>query len=147
MFKLLELAEEASDEGVIQKLKDRMEMLRTVSDIKSKLPSSAFGGLFDTGVLTFMWAKVSEFVMTKGMQVKLQSESPKEDGKAADLNATIHRPDTMEAFAEMMNLFGMYMHGLGLCQFLMLSDFFEHAVFDTIRLRGEVAKILIINER
>ena len=40
LFKLLELAEEASDEGVIQKLKDRMEMLRTVSDIKSKLPSS-----------------------------------------------------------------------------------------------------------
>ena len=137
LFKLLELAEEATEPGVIQKLKDRMDMLRTVSDIKSKLPSSAFSGLYDTGVLTFMWAKVSEFVMSKGMQVKLHSESPKEDGKATDLNATIQRPDTMEAFAEMMNLFGMYMHGLGICQSIMLSDFFEHAVFDTIRLRGE----------
>ena len=137
LFKLLELAEAATEAPVIKKLKDRMDMLRTVSDIKAKLPSTAFSGLFDTGVLTFMWAKVSEFVMNKGMQVKLHSESPKDAGKASELNATIHRPDSMEAFAEMMNLFGMYMHGLGLCQSLMLADFFEHAVYDSIRLRDE----------
>ena len=74
IFKLLELREAATEADVKENLKSRLEMLKVVSDIKVKLPSGAFSGLFDTGVLTFMWAKVSEFVMSKGMQVKLQAE-------------------------------------------------------------------------
>ena len=138
LFKLLELMEAATDAGVKDTLKRRMEMLKTVSDIKVKLPSGAFSGLFDTGVLTFMWAKVSEFVMSKGMQVKLQVEGPRADSSSSsDLNATIHRPTTFEQFAEMMNLFGLYMHGLAICSYLVLADFYEHAIYDTIRMRGE----------
>ena len=37
----------------------------------------------------------------------------------------------------MMNLFGLYMHGLAICSYLVLADFYEHAIYDTIRMRGE----------
>ena len=36
-----------------------------------------------------------------------------------------------------MNLFSLYVHGLGVCSALVLADFYEHVIFDTIRHRGE----------
>eukprot|EP00966_Prymnesium_polylepis_P150829 3483986-Prymnesium_polylepis.1 len=42
----------------------------------------------------------------------------------------------MEEFAKIINLFIMICSGLGVMSVLVLTDFFEHAVYDTIRLRG-----------
>jgi hypothetical protein len=141
LFKLCELMEAASDDAERANLKYRLDCLKTASDVRSKLPSAsgAFKGLFDSGVLTFMWAKVSEFVMSKGMQVKLHIDAIKggDVGGTSDLSAKVHRPATMEQFSEMMNLFLLYTHGLAICSAMVLTDFYEHVVYDTIRQRGE----------
>ena len=57
------------------------------------------------------------------------------------VRATIHRPSSMEGFAEMINMFIMICSGLGVMSVLVLTDFFEHAVYDTIRLRGRTWKL------
>ena len=139
IFKLCDLMEAADGEETRSTLKYRLDSLKTAADVRSKLPSGAFKGLYDSGVLTFMWAKVSEFVMTKGMQVKLHMDASRsgDSSSSSDLSAKIHRPETMEQFAEMMNLFCLYSHGLAICSAVILSDFYEHVIFDTIRQRGE----------
>ena len=43
----------------------------------------------------------------------------------------------MVEFAEMLNLFTMYLAALGIAGVLVVTDFFEHIVFDTIRMRGK----------
>lgn len=40
----------------------------------------------------------------------------------------------MAQFSEMLNLFVMMCHGLGV---MLLTDFFQFAIFDAINLRGE----------
>ena len=110
------------------------------ADIHSKVSAStSFNGLFDTGILTFMWAKVSEFVMKKDMQVKLHIDAAvaKASETTSALSAKISRPTTMAEFSEMLNLWIMYLHGLGICNVLTLAQFLEHCVYDTIRYRNE----------
>ena len=51
-------------------------------------------------------------------------------------SSDIFRPQRMEDFAEMINLFIMMAHALAVTSVLVLTDFFESAVFDTIRLRN-----------
>ena len=141
IFKLCELMDTETNATKRAVLKNRMDCMKTASDIRAKLPSGAFTGLYDTGVLTFMWAKVSEFVMSKSMQVKLHVEGVKpsssDSTSASDLSAKVVRPSSMEEFGEMLNLYTMYLHGLGVCSALLITDFFEHAVYDSIRQRGE----------
>ena len=76
VFKLCELIEGTSDAAEVSTLTRRLECLKMAADIHSKVSAStSFNGLFDTGILTFMWAKVSEFVMKKDMQVKLHIDA------------------------------------------------------------------------
>ena len=143
VLRLCELIEDAASDADRAKLTRRLDNLKSACDIRHKANDTAASGLFEAGVLTFMWAKVSEFVMTKDMQVKLVSDF-KEDGTSAPVGssrtggaAKIKRPSDSFEFAEMMNLFGMYLHALGVSNWLELSDFYEHVVYDTTRLRGE----------
>ena len=138
-FKLCEILEDLTDADERDNMKYKMECLKTSSDVRAKLPALGLSGLMDSGVLTFMWAKVSSFVLEKGMQVKLNMELPdaSRDRNAADLTAKIVRPSSFIEYSEMMNLFGLYMHSLAICSYLVLADFWEHVVYDTIRLRNE----------
>ena len=105
-MKLCELYETATDDRVQSRIKNRMDCIKTAADIKSKTESPSFNGLFDTGILTFIFAKVSTFVMHKGMQIKLMVGGGTGDKpSSSDLSATLSRPDTFEQFGEMMNLF------------------------------------------
>ena len=64
--------------------------------------------------------------MKRMMQVKLfslPSETTTSDGKGAGLSATIFRPQRMEDFAEMINLFIMMAHALAVTSVLVLTDF------------------------
>ena len=137
LFKLCDLVESTSDEKVRTVILRRMECIKTAASIKDKVScSDTGGGLFDTGILTFVWAKVSEFVTQKGMQIKLAGTKAASES-AGGLSAQIHRPHSMEQFSEMMNLYTMYIHGLAISSALILTDFFEHVVYDTIRYRQE----------
>ena len=139
VLKLCEFMEQEADADVRATLKNRLDCISTATAIRAKASPAAFSGLFDTGILTFMLAKVSAFVMEKGMQIKLSVSTPSEDRAAAsgDMQAKLVRPDYMWQFAEMLNLYIMYAHALAISSAVVLTDFFEHVVYDTIRLRGE----------
>jgi hypothetical protein len=141
VLKLCDLVEQATEEEDIRKLTRRLECLKTACDVQAKISgaSANFTGLFETGILTFMWARVSEFVMKKDMQVKLNLDilGHKSDSTSSSMQARIMRPSYMSQFAEMINLWMMYLHSLGVANVLILMDFMEHCVFDTIRARGE----------
>jgi hypothetical protein len=137
VFKLCELIEVESDEAVAAGLVRRLECLKTASDIKAKTTGPGnFSGLMDTGILTFMLAKVSGFVMNKEMEIKLQGNKKSSDS-SSDLTAKLVRPANMVECSEMFNLFILYVHALAISNVLVITDFFEHAFYDTIRRRKE----------
>ena len=141
VMRVAELIETSSEEALQSKLRSRLECLKVVKGDKFALTSSSVA---DVGMFAFIWGKVSEFVMKRVMQVHLGASvmagslDPNGGDGAMSLaiRSTVHRPSTMEEFAEMINLFIMICSGLGVMSVLVLSDFFEHAVYDTIRLRG-----------
>ena len=49
------------------------------------------------------------------------------------MSATLHRPKTMEDFSEIMNLFIMMASALGLVSSLVIADYFQHVVYDVMR--------------
>ena len=133
---LMDAADDADD---VAKLQGRLECLKILRSTSAHSDSIHSGTPVDMGIFTFLWGRVSEFVMKRMMQVKLfslPSETTTSDGKGAGLSATIFRPQRMEDFAEMINLFIMMAHALAVTSVLVLTDFFESAVFDTIRLRN-----------
>ena len=71
VLKLVELSEDTTDADVRKTLLQRLECLKTANDIQHKAPANHYAGLFGAGILTYMWAKTSEFVVTKGMQALL----------------------------------------------------------------------------
>ena len=143
LMKLCELFEAAANDAEATKIKNRMDCIKTAADIKSKTESSSFTGLFDTGILTFIFAKVSTFVMQKGMQIKLMVGGGTGDVRtsSSDLTATLSRPDTFEQFGEMMNLFLLFVHNMAVVSATVVIDFYEHVVYDTIRMRNESWKL------
>ena len=134
-----DLIDDASDSETISKLRGRLDCLKVLKSTAAHADAINSGTPVDMGIFTFLWGRVSEFVMKRMMQVKLFSlpaETTTSDGKGAGLSATIFRPQRMEDFAEMINLFIMMAHALAVTSVLVLTDFFESAVFDTIRLRN-----------
>ena len=134
-----DLMDEADDADAVSKLQGRLDCLKVLKSTAAHVEAINSGTPVDMGIFTFLWGRVSEFVMKRMMQVKLfslPSETTTSNFKGAGLSATIHRPQRMEDFAEMMNLFIMMAHALAVTSVLVLTDFFEAAVFDTIRLRN-----------
>ena len=106
-----------------------------------------------SGVFTFLFAKVTEFVHGKEMQVKVKLEGPtrtkdtEEECKPCEFSAKVTRVTTELEFAEILNLFVMFCAALGLADAPLLCQFLEFVVFDTIRQRLEpwqVAQELLI---
>ena len=88
----------------------------------------------DTGVFNYLWAKISEFVMKREANVKLLLESvTTATTSVSQMVATLHRPKTMEDFSEMMNLFTMMASALGLVSSIVIADYFQHVIFDVMR--------------
>ena len=139
-----DLMDSASDSDAVAKLQGRLDCLKVLKSTSAHADSIHSGTPVDMGIFTFLWGRVSEFVMKRMMQVKmfsLPSETTTSNGKGAGLSATIFRPQRMEDFAEMINLFIMMAHALAVTSVLVLTDFFESAVFDTIRLRNRSWKV------
>ena len=135
VLKLCHLVEEAGTDEVRLAVTRCLECLKTACDIQHKVGTRESSNLFDTGILTFMWAKVSEFVMQKDMQIKLAADGP--DGSSANKSAKVTRPTCPMEFSEMLNLFLLYTNALGVAGAILVADFYEHIVYDTIRQRKE----------
>ena len=150
VFKLCELIEDESDPSAAAPLIRRLECVKTASEIQAQtIGPGTFTGLMDSGILTFMMAKVSNFVMNKEMQIKLHgSKKPKTASGSSDywtkdkykhngtdLNAKLTRPTSMVECGEMFNLFILYVHALAISNVLVVTDFIEHAFYDTVRRR------------
>ena len=107
-----------------------------LESFKSKATGTT-GALVETGVMPYLWAKISEFVMKRKMTTKLLFDSVQggaaSSSSATQLGATLHRPKSMEDFAEMMNLFVMMAFSLGLASAVVTTDFFQHVVYNTLR--------------
>jgi hypothetical protein len=110
-----------------------------LESLKSKSTGTT-GALVETGVMSYLWAKISEFVIKRKMTTKLLFDSMQggaaSSSSATQLGATLHRPKSMEDFAEMMNLFVMMAFSLGLASAVVTTDFFQHVVYDTLRVHN-----------
>ena len=137
MLKLCEFMELEADKEVKASIKTRLDCISTATAIRAKASPASFSGLFDTGILTFMLAKISAFVMEKGMQVKLSVSTPSGDktNASSDMTARLVRPQHMYMymwqFSEMLNLFIMYAHALAISSSVISTDFVEHVVSTT----------------
>ena len=145
LFAIGDLLDEARAKGEagaadVAKCKDHLDLVKTLGrmDTCSSGPESSTA--YACGILSFVWGKVSIFVMNECMDVHRVldiSEAKSSDNTSSTFTAKIHRAQTMEQFSEMMNLFAMYAHALSFGNFMVMSHFYEHAVYDTIRLRHE----------
>lgn len=141
---LMDEARKSKDSAGEQRCKDFLDLIKTLDKIDlggAALKSSEGVAAFTCGILSYVWAKVSFFVMKAAMDAHRVLDISESDGSDSTTLSTftskISRPATMEEFSEMMNLFAMYAHALGFATFLVLSDFYEHVVYDTIRLRKQ----------
>ena len=105
------------------------------------------------GVFSFLWAKISAFVPKRGLDDKVSlTGSPSDSGSAAGSASTVFsaklvRAQSFTVFAECLNLFIMFATALGLVSTVVITDFVQHIVFDTMSLRDypwQVAQELFI---
>ena len=117
----------ASATARIAKYRGMMESLKGKANQRGDQPA-------DTGVFNYLWAKVSEFVMKRDASAKLLLDSvASTSSSVSQMAATLYRPKTMEDFSEMMNLFTMMASALGLVSALVIADYFQHVVYDVMR--------------
>ena len=138
LFQLSDLLEAASDADERTLFKGRIESLKILkprTDADNSLPDA-----ISYGVFSFLWAKVSEYVMILSRSDRTHLDL-REVGSAGSSGgsfaARLVRPVRMEDFSEMINLFIMICHGLAVASCLVLTEFFAVVVFEGIRLRGE----------
>ena len=127
-------------ERQLKKLDRLVKMLEAAVKAGSVIGGNAAA---QSGVFTFLFAKISEFVHGKEMQVKVKLEvsaqKKDEDGecKPCEFSAKVTRVTTELEFAEILNLMVMFCSVLGIADASVLCQFFEFVVFDTIRQRSE----------
>ena len=118
---------DASATASIAKYRGMLESLKGKASQRGDQPA-------DTGVFNYLWAKISEFVMKREANVKLLLDSvTTATTSVSQMLATLHRPKTMEDFSEMMNLFTMMASALGLVSSLVIADYFQHVIYDVMR--------------
>ena len=111
----------------IAKYRGMMESLKGKANQRGDQPA-------DTGVFNYLWAKVSEFVMKREASARLLLDSlGTTSSSVTQMAATLYRPKTMEDFSEMMNLFVMMASALGLVSAIVVTDYFQHVVYDVMR--------------
>ena len=137
IFRIAELLEEATEEGPRRSLVSRMETLRTFKGAQISVGKRT---AVDCGVFSYLWGKLTQLVVKGEMLTKVALDVPQAGETSTEgsssFAAVITRPKTETQFSEVMNLFVMFSSALGLCSVLIITGFFEHVVFDTMR-RGE----------
>ena len=118
----------AADPADFPRIKLGIDMLKSKAD-------SVLAGT--RGVLTYIWARVGAFVETKAgksgagaVQIQMASASKT---PAADLTATVRRAKTEPELYNHIHYFIWVVTAIGLCNPLVLFQFFKDTVFDGIQ--------------
>ena len=137
LFQLSDLYEDASDDSARLLLKGRMESLKVLrprvdQEGEDFMPISL-------GIYSFIWAKVSEYVMNQSHldRVSIDTRDARGGASSSSFTARIFRPRQFSEYAEMINMFTMICHGLAVASCMLLTEFFATAVYEGIRLRGD----------
>ena len=129
------------DEADADKRKALMDNLKLLSSMKDSRGAS--GAHMDAGepygVLTWLLAMVCSFVAA-GTLVSKTTLGPADASASAGSSTARHlaklvRPKAMVDFFEVLNLYIMFYSSLGLGSTIMITQFIQFAVFDTIRIR------------
>ena len=130
-----ELADDAAEEPQQVILRERYKMVCEARDM-GMLASKGESALGDVGHWTFLWAKVSSFVIGRGMETSVTMEGKPASATTTTATISIKAFTESTEFFEAMNMFLMFTTALGLVSSVILTEFFEYFVYDTIRMRG-----------
>ena len=118
----------------------RYEMVAKAKEI-GKI-SLANANADDMGVYSWLWAKCSEFVVSKGMETTVSIDlgnaaSGANGGDSTNvLKASLKHFGDWWSFMECLNLFLLFATALGITSTVVLAEFYESFVYDNLRLRG-----------
>ena len=132
--------DDEADEVKRKALVERYKLMTAAKDIKTFSTTSATAT--DMGVYSWLWGKITNFVSERGMQtVVVQLEATSSGSTASVLSTSVKRFADPVDFFEAPNLFIMFCTALGLCTAVAVTEFLEHTVFDTIRMRGKTWQV------
>ena len=132
--------DDESDDKKRAELVERYKLLTATKDIKTFSTASATAT--DMGVFSWLWGKITNFVAERGMQtVVMQLESASSTAAANVLSTSVKRFSDPADFFEALNLFIMFCTALGLATAVVVTEFLEYTVFDTIRMRGKTWQV------
>jgi hypothetical protein len=140
--------DDETDEDERKRLMDRYKMIIATKDFSGLSPDRAT--VADVDIYTWLWGKITCFVADRGMQVTVDLAAARPDGTSTVnvLTTTVKRFKEPTDFFESLNLFVMFCSALGLCSAVVVTEFLEHVVFDTIRMRGHpwqlAAELLVV---
>ena len=127
--------DDAADDTEREALTNKFKLLTATKDLKGFSGSSAT--VTDTGVYSWLWGRVTNFVADRGMHVKIDLEVSEASSSAANvLSSNIRRSKDFVDVAESLNIWILYVTALGLCTAVVATEFIELTVYDTIRMRG-----------
>ena len=140
LFQLSDLLEAAADDTAKILIKGRIDTLKVLQPRVNQEGANFMP--VSLGVFSFIWAKVSEYVMCHGNLDRVSVDardaaSGTGSSTASSFSARIFRPKFMHQFAEMINMFTMVCHGLAIASCMLLTEFFATAVYEGIRVRGD----------
>ena len=139
LFQLADLLEAAPDDTAKILIKGRIDALKVLKPVVDHEGDNFMP--VSLGVFSFIWAKVSEYVMCQGnldrVSVDTRDAASGSGSSSSSFTARIFRPKFMHQFSEMINMFTMVCHGLAVASCMLLTEFFATAVFEGIRVRGD----------
>ena len=107
-------------------------------DLLSRASVTDYSGPSGYGVYTFIWAKCGAFYEAQLSGItKLPGAAVKSAATAAaELKAVIIRPKTQSQFYEMLHVWQMVIHALGLASMLVAGPFISRVVFEAVHYLG-----------
>jgi len=129
--------DDEDDEDKKKTLMYNLKLLMSMKDLPGVVGAQAETGE-PYGVLTWLLAMVASFVAAGTIVAKTTlgpADASTSSGTGSRHVAKLVRPKTMVDLFELMNLYIMFYTSLGLGSTILITQFFEFVIFDTIRIR------------
>ena len=131
--------DDESDEDTKRTLMYNLKLLMSMKDLPGVVGAQAESGE-PYGVLAWLLAMVASFVAAGTIVAKTTlgpADASTSSGTGSRHVAKLVRPKTMVDLFELMNLYIMFYTSLGLGSTILITQFFEFVIFDTIRMRSK----------
>ena len=131
--------DDEDDDDTKKTLMYNLKLLMSMKDLPGVVGSQAETGE-PYGVLTWLLAMVASFVAAGTIVAKTSlgpADASTSSGAGTRHVAKLVRPKTMVDLFELMNLYIMFYTSLGLGSTILITQFFEFVIFDTIRMRSK----------